>query len=224
MITYFNLRAPDSEGLIADDESYGNSESRPCPITSQHIDGSRRIGPISVRVKHNYRDEQMIWCWAFGTLLHERLLADLEQLGFTGYRTQPATVCFRDGSVATDYREFIVTGWAGIARPESGVTVQKSCSACQWKHYSAITSYEKLIDWTQWSGEDFFMVWPIPHKVLITERVAQWFLGHDIKSFRLTGLDDWDHPAGSNGFTVGRLSDYLPEDLAIKYGKPLGLE
>jgi hypothetical protein len=26
------------------------------------------------------------------------------------------------------------------------------------------------------------------------------------------------------GFSVGRLSQFMPEDVAVKYGKPLGLE
>jgi hypothetical protein len=45
-----------------------------------------------------------------------------------------------------------------------------------------------------------------------------------VKSYRLRGLDDFDQPVGVNGFTVGRLSNYIPEDLAIKYGRPLDLE
>ena len=179
---------------------------------------------MSVRMKHHRRDEKMIWCWAFGTLVHEELLAEMEKLGFTGYRSRPATVSYRDGSVSTGYRELIVTGWAGVASPESGVRVAKSCPACRWKKYTAVTDYERLIDWTQWSGDDFFIVWPMPHWILITERVAQWLLSRDVKSFRLTSLDDWDHPVGASGFTVGRLSNFLPEDLAVKYGRPLGLE
>jgi hypothetical protein len=224
MVTYFSLRGPDSEKLLGNNESYGNRESRPCPITTEHLDGSRRVGPLKVKVKHNRRDEKMIWCWAFGTLVHEELLAEIEREGFTGYRTQPAEVTFQNGSVSAEYREFIVTGWAGIALPESGVRIAKSCPGCHWKKYTPITNYERLIDWTQWTGDDFFIVWPMPHWILITDRVAEWLLSHDVKSFQLTSLDDWDQPAGKSGFTVGRLSNFLPEDLAIKYGKPLGLE
>jgi hypothetical protein len=224
MITYFNLRAPDSEQLLGDDETYGDREQRPCPITTDHIDGSRRVGPMVVRLKHNRRDERLIWCWAYGTLVHETLLTEFEQQGFTGFRSRPATVYFRDAVASDEYHELVVTGWAGIANPESGVRVAKSCPACHWKKYTRVTNYDKLIDWTQWSGDDFFMVWPMPHNVLISERVALWTLGRDVKSHKLTSLDDCDHPAGATGFTVARLSNFLPEDLAIKYGRPLGLE
>ncbi|MGO9337815.1 MAG: hypothetical protein ACLPY1_09935 [Terracidiphilus sp.] len=224
MITYFNLHAPDSERLLADCNSYDNRESLPCPLTTEHLDGSRRIGPLSVEVSHNRFDEMMIWCWVEGRVVHQRLLNEFERQGFTGYRTEPATVRFRDGSLSTDYREFIVTGWAGIAAPQSGIRVKKSCPACHWKKYTGITNYEELIDWSQWTGDDFFMVWPLPHYVLVTDRVAQFLLGSGVKSFRLGGLDDSDQQVGAAGFNVGRLSNFLPKDLAIKYGSPLGLE
>jgi hypothetical protein len=223
MVTYFNLDRPDSERLLGENESYRERECTACSLTAEHLDGDRRIGQLSVRVKHNRRDE-MIWCWVEGTVVHKQLLAEFERQGFTGFRTKPATVRFRDGSVSNDYSEFIVTGWAGMASPGSGVQVRQSCPACHWKIYSAITNYEKLIDWSQWTGDDFFIVWPLPTHALITERVAQFLLTRKVKSFYLTGLEDRPSLVANLGFTVSRLSDFLPDDLAIKYGRPLGLE
>jgi hypothetical protein len=224
MITYFHLRGPDSERLLADNKSYPNREYLRCPLTAEHLDGDRRIGPLSVEVNHNSRDELVIWCWVEGCVVHKRLLDEYEAQGFTGYRTKPATVRFRDGLVSTDYREFIVTGWAGMALPESGIQVKKDCPACHWKNYTPITNYEKLIDWTKWTGDDFFMVWPLPLFTLVTDRVAQFLLKRKAKSFCLRGLEDRFPTVRKFGFTVARLSDFLPEDLAIKYGRPLGLE
>jgi hypothetical protein len=166
----------------------------------------------------------MIWCSVEGLAIHEGLWDDFKAQGFTGYRTQPAEVRFKDGSISSDYREFTVTGWAGIATAESGVTVKKSCPVCHWKTYSGITNYERLIDWGQWTGDDFFVVWPLPRFILITERVAQWLLNHEVKSYVLRSLDDFDHPSGKSGFSVARLSNFMPEDLAIMYGRSLGLE
>lgn len=221
---YFNLHRPESELLLGGNESYRNREYYQCPITTEHLDGSRRVGSLAVKLEHNHRDELMIWCRVEGLAIHERLLAEFEQQGFTGYRTKPATVTFRDGSASSDYREFVVTGWAGIAQPDSGISVKISCPACHWKTYTGVKNYEKLIDWNQWTGEDFFIVWPLPRFVLVTERVAMWLLGREVKSFCLRGLDDPDQSVGTSGFTVGRLSNFLPEDLAITYGRPLGLE
>ena len=159
--------------------------------------------------------------------IHERLLEEFEKEGFTGYRVKPATVRFRDGLTSTEYRELIVTGWAGIALPESGVQLVQSCAGCPYKEYSAITNYEKVVDWSQWTGEDFFIVWPMAAYKLVTERVAMWLLARNVKSVRLEGgfTEREGQPIISRlGFTVGGLSDYLPEDLALKYGKPLGIE
>jgi hypothetical protein len=79
---------------------------------------------------------------------------------------------------------------------------------------------ERLIDWSQWTGEDFFMVWPLPNAILITGRVAELLLNLDAKSFELRSLDQ----LGSHGFTVSSLSNFMPEDVALKYGTLLGLE
>jgi len=225
MVDYFNLHSPDSGLLLGDDnESYGKREPMPCPQTSKHIEGNRRVGSLCIQMKHNRRDEKIIWGWLNSVVVHESLLDEFERQGFTGYRVLPAMVRFRDGSSSNEYREFVTTGWAGMASPDSGVQVDKSCLACRWKHYSPITNYEKLIDWNQWTGEDFFIVWPLPLHVLITERVAEWLQLQKVKSFRLKKLEDEDPFIAKYGFTVGRLSHFLPEDLAIKYGRPLGLE
>jgi hypothetical protein len=225
MITYYDLQSPDSERLMGDDnESDGKRDRKPCPVTNTHSEGGPRVGSLCLQMKHNRRDERIIWGWQNSIVLHESLLGEFEHQRFTGYRVKPATVRFRDGSTSIEYREFIVTGWAGIASPESGVRVDMSCQGCHWKHYSPITNHEKLIDWNQWTGEDFFIVWPLPLHVLITERVAEWLQLEKVKSFRLERLEDEDPFIAKYGFTVGRLSHFLPEDLAIKYGRTLGLE
>jgi hypothetical protein len=224
MNPFFELAFPVSEQLWAEWHEYP-IETFPCPITSAHSEGGRRLGPIHFDVKHNRRDELMIW--GNGLAVHDRIVEGFEREGFTGYRLKPATVRFRDGSISTEYHEFIVTGWAGVASPESGVRVIESCPACLWKNYSPITDFEKVIDWSQWTGEDFFIVWPMTQYKLCTERVAQWLLGSKVKSFRLEKefAQLVRRPIIAKlEFHRGRLSSFLPEDLAIKYGRPLGLE
>ena len=230
MTTYFILQPPDSERLMANDSEmapgreaqweYGN-----CPITPDHTYSGHRISPLYLQVRHNRRDEAMIWFGSLGSgfVVQETLLNEFEKCGFTGYQTRSATVRFRDGSISTEYREFIVTGWAGMARPESGIRLVKNCPACLMKRYSAISDYGNLIDWTQWTGDDFFIVWPMPLYTFVSDRFAQWLQTRRVKSFWLMGPEDRARLIGKNGFGPGRLSDYLPEELAIKYGRPLGL-
>jgi hypothetical protein len=183
--------------------------------------------PDEFEVKHNRAEEEIIWSWLSGFVVHEKVLEGFNREGFTGYRVNPAKVRFRDGSISTEYREFIVTGWAGIATPQSGVRLLKSCSACPRKEYSGVTNFEDVIDWSQWTGEDFFIAWPMATRKLVSNRVAEWLLSRKVKSVRLEkGFAELERQVilQKFGFRTGRLSDYLPDDLAIKYGRPLGLE
>jgi hypothetical protein len=205
-------------------KSFGEREDLPCPVNPEHK-SSRRIAPLYLEMKHNRRDEKIIW--GFGCAIHDSILEGFAKEGFTGYRLEPATVRFRNGSISTEYHEFIVTGWAGIASPESGVRELESCPACLRRTYSPVTNFEKVIDWSQWTGEDFFIVWPMTGFKLCTERVAQWLLANQFKSIQLEkGFLALERRRArrTHGFVGGRLSLNLPEDLAIKYGRPLGLE
>jgi hypothetical protein len=221
---YYYIEPVYSDRFFGDgNESYSQRENIPCPITREHLDGSRRVSQLQLQMHHNDRTEWIIW-WFMGRVIHHEILEEFEREKFTGFRTEPATVKFKDGTISEDYREFIVTGWAGAARPESGVKIREDCQACHWKNYTAISDPEKLIDWSQWSGEDFFMVWPLPLFMLVTERVANWFKAKKSRRYLVRGPGDRGKLVRGAGFTVGRLSDFMPVDLAIKYGRPLGLE
>lgn len=156
-----------------------------------------------------------------------RVIEQFEHEGFTGYRTKPAQITFLDGSTSDEYREFTVTGWAGVVRPESGMKVLESCSGCKWKNYGPITDFDNVIDWSQWTGEHFFFVWPLTGHILCTERTAKWLQASGIRSFQIgRGFELLEKRKNRLTFGIprGPLSDDLPEDLAIKYGRPLGLE
>ena len=207
-----------------------NSESRqwertPCPSSPEHKASRRRIGPLHHFVKHDKRDEQIIW--GLGVAIHERVIEQFQREGFTGFRTKPAKVTFRDGETSDEYLEFIVTGWAGVASSQSGVQVVATCPGCKWKNYSAIDDFEKVIDWDQWTGEDFFIVWPFSGHRFCTERTANWLRASGLKSFSIENPFERERRKRfvmDGGFPRGPLSEALPEDLAIKYGRPLGLE
>lgn len=146
---YFNLTYPYAESLWADyNKEFLERLRIPCTLHPEHLGESRRIGPLNLEVKHNRRDEMMIWTWSVG--VHERILEGFQREGFTGYRLKPAIVRFRDGLISNEYHELVVTGWAGTVSPESGMQLKETCTACHYRLFTAITDHSKMIDWSQW--------------------------------------------------------------------------
>ena len=229
MIEYFRLAQPESDRLYASTIGERRLEAQACSIVrgiGKHSAVRRRWGAqLALEVRHNDRDQWLIPQME-GMVAHARLLAEFEKRGFTGYRLIPASVRFRDGYVSKDYSELVVTGWAGVSPPESGIVVTNACTNCGNKKYSSLANPEKLIDWSQWTGEDFFIVWPLPMYTLITKRVADVLAEVNVKSYRLESMLKREQgPFAMNlGYGVGALSGFLPQDLANKYGEPLSLE
>lgn len=226
MVPFYQFESTFAAELSVDfSKEFRQWESTPCPVSREHKSTKHRNGPLRHFVKHNKRDEKIIW--GFEVAVHQSVIEQFDRQGLTGFRTKPATVTFLDGATSDEYREFIVTGWAGVASPESGVHVVASCPGCKWKNYSAITDFEKVIDWSQWTGEDFFIAWPFSKHRFCTERAADWLRSSGIKSFSIQNPFEREKRRRfvmDAGFPRGPLSEDLPEDLAIKYGSPLGLE
>jgi len=180
----------------------------------------------NVRVSHNKRDEDLIWTWPVRQFVvaHDRFVARMQSEGFSGYSLRPATVRFRDGSLSNEYKRLLVTGWGGLARPESGVRLAKACPGCLFQSYSPLSDAGELIDRDQWSGEDFFIVWPMQYFIFVTGRLAGFLRSSGLKSFSLHILDKETKPlVGDCGFGVGSLGENFPRQLALKYGGPLGI-
>jgi len=221
-IAFFQFEGPYDSGVIFDASKLRREW---CPTGRKHVSRGYRIGQLHHYLKHDRRDEHILW--GGDVAIHESVLARFENEGFSGYRTKPAKVTFLDGSTSDEYREFIVTGWAGVVRPESGMRLLDSCSGCLWKDYGPIHDFSQVIDWDQWSQEDFFFVWPLTGHQLCTERVANWLKASGVRSFSLgRGFESLEKKKDclNYGIPRGPLSNYLPEDLAIKYGRRLGLE
>ena len=60
-----------------------------------------------------------------------------------------------------------------MAAAESGIRLVERCQTCGYLTYSACNNTEQIIDVTEWDGSDFFIVWPLPKCIFITDRVAQ---------------------------------------------------
>jgi hypothetical protein len=226
MVSFYQFQGPSSYELLADSNAISQQwEYSSCPAGGKHGKSGRRIGPLHYVVKHSDRQEHIIWGPQIA--VHKSVVERLETEGFSGFRTQPAKVTFSDGTTSDEYKEFTVTGWAGVVLPESGMRLLYSCPGCLWKNYGPITDFNNVIDWEQWTGEDFFFVWPLIGQRLCTERAAKWLEASGLRSFCLGhGFELLESKKERLNFGIprGPLSRVLAEDLAIKYGRPLGLE
>ena len=228
MVSFFQFESPSAVELLSDfGKQFRQWEYRACPIGGKHKTRHRKDVhvPLQFFVNHNDRNEYIVW----GTEVaaHASVIEKLEREGFTGFCTRPAEVTFNDGKTSDEYREFTVTGWAGVVRPESGMRLLESCPSCLWKNYGPMTDFSQVIDWDQWTEEDFFFVWPLTRHRLCTGRAARWLQGSGLRSFRLgRGFEMLEKEKKSLNFGVprGPLSEVIPESLAIKYGRLLGLE
>jgi len=203
-----------------------------CPANPEHQPWSdralaSRVNPhLEVEVRHNKRDHMMIWTRATrDCLVHTGLLTKMRSAGFTGYSVRPAIVRFRDGFVSYEYQRLGITGWGGLARTESGIQLVEQCSGCAKNRWSALIDPSRLIDRNQWNGEDFFIVWPLANYIFVSKRAADFLVSWKVRNCAIRDLSSTcgDELFGGNDFRAGSLAGVLPSELALKFGKPLGL-
>ncbi len=225
---FWYLRAPESYrgyGTRAEWDESVYTEQIICPIKDSHIRGGRRISNLAVNLKSN-RIGDFVWTWYNECLIQGHVLKLFRENNFTGFDVKPVTVKVKSEislSTVMNLCELVVIGWGGISPPQSGIKLLKCCSGCGHLLYSNFNDPSKLIDMSQWDGSDFFMVWPLPKFIFITERVVSF-----IKRERLTGcqiirINDIPLSTKVMGLSPGRLSFWMPEERAHKLGKPLGI-
>lgn len=234
MDEFFCLDSIFSEQLLAKVIASDMLDERvQCPIDPAHqlwsprAQASRVNPEIHVEVRHSRRDQSMIWTWTGRhCLLHNNVLAQMATRGFTGYESRRAWVRFRDGRLSDEYHRIAVRGWGGTARPESGVRIAEGCIGCLRKRYTPLLDPTQLINRSSWTGEDFFIVWPLANYIFVTRRVVEFLRETSVKSCEIRSLtaESRERPfTGTDGFIVTGLANVLPEELAIRYGRHLGI-
>lgn len=222
MLNFWVLRKPRWPSPAEWDESV-HTESVTCPANEGHRRSGRRIGSLRI-ILSTRKPADFVWTWYSDLLIGTRALELLNDAKITGFTTKPAVAFYRDGQEAPEKRyEIVVTGWGGLARPESGIHFdeEQSCSACGMLQYTGLENPELLCAEDQWDGSDIFMVWPLPAFPLVTERFVDV-----VRQHRLSGLEclpvEQLPPIATLG--PGRLSYVMPKDRARILGGPLGIE
>jgi hypothetical protein len=188
--------------------------------------------PIHVLLRGG-RVNDIIWTWDNQCLIQDRVLQMFVEQGFSGYQVHPVSAAWKKKTLPEmpeipTLWEFIPTGWAGVAPKESGIHRLPSPPGYPDRlRYSRFTDPSKLMDVKQWDGSDFFILWPMPVYINVTDRVAQFIQENKLRTAVLQRLDGLpvstnDSPITS-GYTPGPLSWYLPEERAREIGEPLGI-
>jgi len=193
-----------------------------CPVDEGHQRAGKRLPLLSIALRG--WTEDFVWTWYSECLVQDHVLDLFKRSGFTGYDVKPVKATFKGDSKQKPPRlwELIATGWAGMAPPESGIKLVERCEACRHTHYSAASNPARLIDVSQWDGSDFFIVWPLPNFIFVTDRVARAIRDNGFSGVVLKSPSDLCFSCG--GFSPGRLSYSMPEERARELGGSLGIE
>lgn len=214
---------PKSTGLGADWTPDMDCETIRCPITDGHQRAGRRLSDLKVVLPPHGPVEDVVWMqWGRECLLQDHVLKLLKDAGFTGFDVKPVTAEFkRTGRECPKLWELVVTGWAGMASAEAGIQLVQKCDGCGLIRYSGTNSPSALIDESQWDGSDFFVIWPLPMFIFVTDRVANL-----IREYQLTGVVLVQPSDLHLSSVIGpeRLSYYMPEQRARELGAALGID
>jgi hypothetical protein len=197
-----------------------------CPINDGHQRAGKRLSDLSIMLPPRAARDDFVWTWGSELLLRDRVLQLFNASGFNGFVVKPVKVKFKrpDGDPPRLW-ELNVTGWAGMASPESGIRLVESCPACGHLIYSDCDHPERLIDASKWDGSDFFMVWPLPKFIFVTDRVAELIRDESLSGSVVRPSTELRFSTRTiGGFGPGRLSYWMPKDRAHELGAPLGIE
>lgn len=189
----------------------------PCPVTSEHH-SSRRVPELKVVLMGKSVFRHFNWTWYHECLVRRDLADALEASGLTGFQLKPVEATLKNGQPPEQRLfEFTATGWGGIT---PGARLLQDCAGCGWRRYDSIRPTGFTIDETQWNGTDFFIVWPLPMHIFVTQRVVNFVKEHRFSGVKFLPLVELDFQMG---FTVGCLDDYMDEPFARNFGEPLAL-
>ena len=202
------------------------TEKKECSINPDHLRTGKRITDLSI-VLSNHKVDDIVWTWYSECLFQDHVLDKFRKERLTGFEVKPVKCRFKDDEINTPPRlwEVVITGWAGIAKPESGIRLDKCCDSCGLLHYSGLEQPEKLINDSEWDGSDLFMVWPLPRYVFLSERAANVIREAHFKGATIQPLDvlTRNNSRVIPGYSPGRLSYYMPIKRAMELGSELGI-
>lgn len=216
---FWRLRSPASTRKLAGWTDEVVTEKVFCSVDPSHRRGGKRLTDLNILLPRG-AVQDFVWTWLSDCLIQEHVLNLFRREGFTGFSVKPVNSRFKEGvDEPPTLWELVRTGWGGLAKPECGIKRIRFCEACRSVRYSGIKDVSQLVDEDTWDGSDFFMVWPMPNYVFVTQRVANCIREHRLSGVILERSDEYKHnPGVIEGFSPGRLSYWMSESRAQELG------
>jgi len=191
---FYNLRRPgaDRSGQVYGLSKWANKYS---PAEwSQKVAGLSigRIGLYrSPRVDltiilSSYKIGDFVWTWYGDCIATDPVLNLFREAGFTGFEPRPVTIekikrlsrKQREEVFIPPLWELVIKGKGGDAAPESGIHVIDRDEDGDL-HYSSFRN-GIIVDEANWDGSDFFTVNGYPTFILVTARVKDLIISHQL--------------------------------------------
>ena len=128
MAVFWRMERPEDFDNLADWDDEVDLEQIICPLEPGHQGPGGRVGDLKI-VLPNKPVPDFVWTVGSSELLiQDHVVVALKEQGFTGCEVKRATARWRrpaELSIPTLW-EVVVTGWAGVAPPSSGIRLVKA--------------------------------------------------------------------------------------------------
>jgi hypothetical protein len=137
MNDFYRLIHPPSSKMLAEWDETVKSVRIRCPINEMHARSGRRVGSLNLILPKKFHGDY-IWTWYSDLLLNDRALELFRKNQFTGFEVESTRSRYKGSDLSPPRLwELRVTGWGGLANPESGIVLDEPncCDACQFLAY-----------------------------------------------------------------------------------------
>ena len=240
--TFWHLDFVGATGAPAEWATDRSTERIPCKLKPDSHRLHRFVGPVDVLLTSK-RITDFVRTYYGEFLVQDRVLRMFREEGFTGFEVHPVTARMKIRAREVDpcddfsgvserqaervqvpvFGELVRTGWGGHAPPESGIRLLERCPDCGYSNYTSWDDPAYLVDEKQWDGSDFFVVWPLPLLVFVSDRVARFIQREKLTGVRPIPIEQMGVSPHIRTASPGRLKLWMPEEQARELGEPLGI-
>ena len=190
-------------------------DTRLCHADSSHAAVSRWPRPLKVIGNPRFITD-FEWTVYSDAIISEDVAKGLRSNGFSGIDLNPVEFySTTETPFGRESWELKVTGWGGVAPASSGIRVLKRCAYCGHTDYSGYTSKENLFDIDKWDGSDFFLIWPLPRYIFITDDVAKFIAKAGYSGVSVCEFKKLPNPVAGT-LTPGQISDWYGKEMAAR--------